>query len=159
MISRFIHIWTEEHEIGISSGGALTVSREDLQRGCEPDKCYFIQQMREVLDHDEYSLDDHDPPPDLVVEVDVTASSIPRMPIYKAIGVPEVWRWRNEQFHVFTLAEDGRYAPRNESSALPGFPFHEALRLLQLRRELNETTLAREFREFIRRASLPDHGE
>ena len=33
-----------------------------------------------------------DPPPDLVIEVDVTHSSVPRMPIYAALGVPEVWR-------------------------------------------------------------------
>jgi hypothetical protein len=80
------------------------------------------------------------------------------MPIYESIGVPEVWRWRNEQFQVFTLTE-GRYEPALESRALPGFPFAKALRLLQRRRESNETTLARQFRDFVRQHGKPPSGE
>ena len=34
-----------------------------------------------------------DPPPDLVIEVDITSPSLDRLPIYARLGVPEVWRY------------------------------------------------------------------
>jgi hypothetical protein len=33
-----------------------------------------------------------DPPPDLVIEIDMTSPSLPKFPIFAQSGVPEVWR-------------------------------------------------------------------
>src|SRR5687767_3203872 len=57
LIGHMIVDWGMEHEIPVCPAGALTVSREDLQRGCEPDKCYFIQHEEELRNRDEFSLD------------------------------------------------------------------------------------------------------
>jgi Uma2 family endonuclease len=67
----------------------LTDLREDLACGFEPDACFY-------LDHADAIAPDRpldlavDPPPDLVVEVDITRSSLDKFPIYAALGVPEV---------------------------------------------------------------------
>ena len=34
-----------------------------------------------------------DPPPDLVVEIEVTNDSRSKFPIYSTFGVPEIWRY------------------------------------------------------------------
>ncbi|MBO0719619.1 MAG: Uma2 family endonuclease, partial [Blastocatellia bacterium] len=34
-----------------------------------------------------------DPPPDIVVEIDIHHSSVAKLPIYAALGVPEIWRY------------------------------------------------------------------
>lgn len=38
-----------------------------------------------------------DPPPDLVLEIDITSSSLDKRPIYAAFGVSELWRYDGRQ--------------------------------------------------------------
>jgi len=60
-----------------------------------------------------------DPHPDLVIEVDITSPSLNKMPIFAALGVPEVWRYDGRQVSIFTLAV-GEYTQVEESAAFPG---------------------------------------
>src|SRR5437667_250218 len=60
-----------------------------------------------------------DPPPDLVIEIDPTRSSLDKLPIYTQIGVPEVWRYIGQRLMILVLRE-GAYHERNDSAALPG---------------------------------------
>ena len=47
-----------------------------------------------------------DPPPDLAIEIDVTNTSVPRMPVFAKIGVPEVWRLDERgQLRFYRLGE------------------------------------------------------
>lgn len=146
LLGRLILAWTEEHDIAVQSCGSMTFKRQDLQKGFEPDKCYYIRHEPAVRDHEELDLT-IDPPPDLAVEVDVAATSAGRMPLYAAIGVPEVWRWKEDSLQVFALSRRRRYLARNHSVCLPGFPIAEAARLLGLRHAMNETALIRLFRQ------------
>lgn len=147
IIARFIEVWTEESDIPIASCGNLTVRREDLEKGLEPDKCYYIQHEAFARGEDEVDFL-KDPPPDLVLEVDHTAKSIKKMPIYQAMGVPEVWRWNEELLTISELV-DGRYQQHEDSTALPGFPFDALKQALQQRHQIDETTLIRQFRQWL----------
>ena len=70
------------------------MSREDLDRGCEPDESFYITNVdRRPTGRGMLDLAGEDVPPDLVVEVDVSNPSVPKRPIYAALGVPEVWTW------------------------------------------------------------------
>ena len=60
-----------------------------------------------------------DPPPDLAIEVDITHSSIDRLPIFAAIGIPEVWRLAAGSLQFLHLQPDGSYQPRDPSLAFP----------------------------------------
>ena len=114
-------------------------------RGLEPDNCYYIEHESAVRDRDEVDLA-IDPPPDLAVEVDVTARSIDRMPIYAALGVSELWRWHEDKLHMLRLDSDGQYIEESASRALPGFPCERLTELIKRRTAADETTLIREFR-------------
>ncbi len=45
--------------------------------------------------------------------------SLPKLSIYAAFRVPEVWRYDGARWHVLLLADD-EYAAATESRALPG---------------------------------------
>lgn len=146
LMGRMIAVWTEERGIRIQGCGAVTFQRQP--KGLEPDRCYYIQNEKAVRRHDELDLE-RDPPPDLVVEIDVTSPSRSRLPIYAALGVPEVWWWRSEALKFFRL-EGGEYLERENSGALPGFPRQAAEALLAERRECDDTALTQRFRQQVR---------
>lgn len=148
LLSQMVQVWTEERDIPRSTGGATTLRREDLARGTEPDESFHIQHEAEVRAVEDLVLPDH-PPPDLVIEADVTHSSVPKLPIFAALGVPEVWRWKNGVLAVLHL-EAGEYVERPDSRVLPGFPFDEARRLIGVRDTMSETALMRAFRDHVR---------
>src|SRR5450759_997473 len=87
--------------------GSTTWKRSDLAKGLEGDECYYIQHEQQVRGRDDLDLR-RDPPPDLVVEVDITHHAMERLGIYAAMGVPEVWRFDGEKIEFLAL-EGGEY--------------------------------------------------
>jgi len=51
---------------------------------------------------------ERDPPPDLVVEVDITHTDINKLQLYAALGIPEFWRYNGEVWRIYSLY-DGEY--------------------------------------------------
>ncbi len=93
MLARLVVTWTEERGLPIKSGKSTTFRRRDIKRGLEPDECYWIaNEAVRGLEIRRGLTFAQDPPPDLVIEVDVTNSCVPRLPIYAALRMPEVWR-------------------------------------------------------------------
>jgi Uma2 family endonuclease len=150
LLGRCIDVWVEEMRVRIQSCGSTTFRREDLQRGFEPDHCYYIQHEPLVRDRDEELDLSVDPPPDLAIEVDITSSSINRMLIYAAFGVPEVWQWHDEQLTVFALGADANYSKLDSSRALPGFPVKQVAEFILQRKFSDELTFIDEFRGWCR---------
>jgi len=118
MIGRFVETLTEELNVEIRSLGSRTCKREDLARGLEPDKCYYIENERLIRDVKQIDLNEY-PPPDLVIEIDITSSSINRMELYANLGVPEVWCYDGSRL-IFYQLEGQEYLEREVS---PHFPF------------------------------------
>lgn len=93
---------SESLEIEIFAGGSTTFQRGDLERGFEPDECYYIQNADVMRGKNDVNLA-FDPPPDLTIQVDVKHSSLNRMSIFAAIGIPEVWRYDGEKLTIYQL--------------------------------------------------------
>ncbi len=149
LIELFIFAWTDEEQVLVQSCGSTTHRREDLDRGLEPDKCYYLEHEPVMRDHPELDLT-IDPPPDLVVEVDITSSSINRLSIYAALGVPEIWRWHDDRLQIFRLGGDRQYGESAMSQALQGFPSEKMVELILQDPYANQTSLIREFRHWCR---------
>ena len=147
LIARFIEEWTVGRNIPIIGCGSMTFQREDLDRGLEPDQCYYIQHEGVVRSRQQIDLS-VDPPPDLVIEVDHTSGSLNKMSIYAAMEVPEVWRWHEETLQVYVLVA-GRYVERDASPCLPEFPFRQLNGALPQRHSVDETSLIRHFRAAV----------
>ncbi len=145
LLGRFVEVTTEELGIEIRSLGSTTWTREDLRKGLEPDECYYIQNELAVRGKDVIDLT-IDPPPDLAIEVDSTSSSMNRMRIYAALGVPEVWRFDREILTILSLVNND-YQPREMSLVLPIFNAVVLLNFLELSLTMGETTLIRHVRQ------------
>jgi Uma2 family endonuclease len=101
----------------VYNAGSTTFARRDLQKGFESDSCYYIQHgaaMRGKTRIDPRS----DPPPDLVVEIDMTHSTLAKLSLYAQFAVPEIWRYVNGRMEILTL-EGEEYHPASQSRALP----------------------------------------
>lgn len=144
LLGRMIDQWTLLKKVEIAAGRNTTFRREDLACGLEPDNCYWIRHEKMMRGKGEVNLS-VDPPPDLVIEVDVTNPSVAKLPIYLALGVPEVWHWEEERLQVLVKSNRGSYQPRATSKELPGFPLHIAEELLQERHDKGETTLIAQY--------------
>ena len=147
LIGQLIVEWALVKRVPFQSCDTVTFQREDLSRALEPDKCYYIQHENIVRDRDELDLS-VDPPPDLVIEVDVASSSARKLKLYAAFGVPEVWHWRDEQLQILIL-RDSEYEQADDSDALSGFPIRQAVDLIVDRRSRDDMTLLLEFRNLI----------
>ena len=145
LVGRLIDEWTMASGIEIHGGRTTTFCRQDLDRGLEPDNCYWIANEARVREREQIDLT-IDPPPDLALEVDVTSAWVPKLPIYQALGVPEVWRWANENVEFVALDADGAYQPTAASICLPGFPRELMIELLRRRTTTGNNALVREFR-------------
>jgi Uma2 family endonuclease len=148
LLGRLVEAATEELNIEIRSLGSRTCSREDMARGLEPDQCYYIQHELAVRGKKQLDLN-QDPPPDLVIEIDITNSSMNRMSLYEALQVPEVWRYDGSQLTVYCL-ENKKYQITDRSEALPQLAPSQLVRFLKLAETMGETSLIRSFREWVR---------
>jgi Uma2 family endonuclease len=149
LIGRMIDQWSLRHKIHIGAGRNTTFSRKDLEQGLEPDNCYWIRNEEIMRGKDDVDLR-IDPPPDLVLEVDVTRSLIPKLPIYAALGVSEVWHWKFESLEALRLDANGQYQARKGSIELRRFPLDLAAKLVVEREGKSDTTVIQEFIRAIR---------
>lgn len=115
-LALLVDIFAEELEIDICGAGSTTFRREGLARGFEPDACYYIEHAKAVRGKAEIDLT-VDPPPDLIIEIDITSPSLNKFPIYAAMGIQEIWRYDGERIGIFTLTS-GQYLEQAESTLL-----------------------------------------
>ena len=93
-------------------------------------------------------------PPDLAVEVDISSFSRDKMSIYQAIGVPEVWVYRQGQVRIFQLQEN-QYVEVLDSPTFPAVSVQQIQEWIQYREANNDLTTLREVRGFCREAISP----
>jgi Uma2 family endonuclease len=143
-----VEVVTEETNTEIASLGSTTWSREDLQKGLEADECFYIQNEAQIRGKTEIDLTT-DPPPDLVIEVDITSSSLDRLAIYAALGIPEVWRYDGKDLTIYRLWA-GDYRRQGASQVLPLLQRDDILRFMQTSQTMGETSWVREFRQWVK---------
>jgi Uma2 family endonuclease len=145
LVGLLIGALVEELGWNMAGFGSMIVKRRRRKRGLEPDECYWIQSEPLVRCKDRIDLR-RDPSPDLVIEIDVTQSSLDRLSINAALGVPEVWRFDGQNLQVHLLGPDGRYTEGAPSRAFPFLPMADLARFLGMRSVQSETELVRQFR-------------
>jgi Uma2 family endonuclease len=88
-----------------------------------------------------------DPPPDLAIEIDITART--RFNNYEALGVPELW-WYNGSTLEISVLREGRYVDSERSLHFPDLPIMEVIPdYLEQSRPTGRTALLRSFRRWV----------
>ena len=121
MIALLIELVAAEMSLDVDSVGSTTFKREDLERGFEPDECFYFSSNAEgVRGKKNIDLDAGDLPPDLVVEIDLTNPSLNKLPTYARLGVAEVWRITGSRPEILLLVgPDAGYKVSEASRVLP----------------------------------------
>lgn len=149
-IESLVGVITDELDMNIKKFGSLTMKRSKKLKGAEPDSCYYLQNEPLVRSKQEIDLD-KDPPPDLVLEIDMSNDSLDKLPIYAAIGVPELWRFDGNKLEVFVLQElDGEYEAVSNSPTFPWMAMEVIPRFIRQSLVDGETATLRAFREWVR---------
>jgi Uma2 family endonuclease len=147
-LATLVEVLAEEMGIDVDGVGSTTFQREDLAKGFEPDACFYIQQAEQVAGKKRIDLSE-DPPPDLVIEIDITNPSLNKFPIYAQIGVPEIWHYDGQTLSVLKR-EDQAYTLVEASVVLPGIPSAQLLCFIHDSESLKRTVWLRQVREWVR---------
>ncbi|WP_437322133.1 Uma2 family endonuclease [Sorangium sp. So ce385] len=110
-IGRLVELWALARRARLYGYGSTTYRRKERQRGLEPDECYCVGKVNEKR-------------PDIAIEVFITSGGIDKLDVYRGLGVPEVWIWKEGRISVHRLGEGG-YEPIERSGMLPGLDLDE----------------------------------
>lgn len=147
-LSQVVDVVAEEFEIDYLPVGSTTYRRQSLEQGFEADSSFYI--LNERFTRDLQDIDPTvDPPPDLVIEVDVTHSSLDKLGLYATFGVPEIWRVRGDRVGLLVL-ESGSYRESAESQVIPALTADVLTRFLLRSRELRRLGWVKEVRAWAR---------
>jgi Uma2 family endonuclease len=146
-ISLLVEVIAEEINLDVENLGSTTFKRKDLKRGFEPDSCFYIQNAERIRGKLKIDLK-NDPPPDLVIEIDITSFSIDKLPIYAKLGITEIWRYDGKQLAILKL-EGRHYVEQKESVALPSLRSETLSQLMDASKSMKRT----EWLQMVRRES------
>ncbi|MHB2017331.1 MAG: Uma2 family endonuclease [Candidatus Xenobia bacterium] len=138
----------QHHRIRYRLGGIQTLKRKGLDRGTEPDDCFWVANSQRMVGVKRWYPHLH-PPPDVAVEVTITHGFLSRIPIYAALGVPEVWHFVDGKVQILRLSETGEYLTVEVSQALPQLPADVVARHLALANEMLDSDVVDRFREWL----------
>lgn len=147
LLELIITALVEELALRIKGYGSTTLDREDLQKGVEPDSCFFIQNADRFQGLDPELPDDL--PPDLAVEVDITSSSTRRLGVYQQLQVPEVWRYTKQGITISRWSDQG-YVVCEFSPTFPMISAEILAEFLQQRQTTDDIGVVRYVRGWIR---------
>lgn len=149
-LALLVEVAAEEMGIDLRRLGSTTFKRQDLLKGFEPDSCFYIQSVARVSSKKGFDLA-RDPPPDLIIEIDITSPSLDRFPIFAQTGVPEVWRYDGKRVQVFLMADGtDQYREAEHSAALPLLSSAIINQFLEESASVKSTAWLRRVRQWIR---------
>ncbi len=117
IISDLVKILLEEQDIEFNALASMTLKNKQVDKGAEPDECFYIQHELHVRGKEKIDLN-QDPPPDLVIEIDITSRT--QFDIYEKLQVPELWRFDGKTLHI-SILQEGRYQNSEKSQQFRQF--------------------------------------
>jgi len=147
-ISLLFQLLATEVEIDFVAAGSTTFRREDLHTGFEPDACFYVRYVSAIRAKEDIDLS-VDPPPDLVVEIQVTNAVLDKLSLFATVGVPEVWLHVDESVEILRLLSNS-YAKTSESSTLPGVTDGILTQFVKSRREMTNSAWINSVRDWAR---------
>jgi Uma2 family endonuclease len=148
LIALYVEVIAEELGINVRGLGSTTFRREDMQRGFDPDTCFYVQNAGLIRGKTELDLTVA-PPPDVVIEIDLTSPSLAKFPIFAQLGVPEIWRYDGRRWQIFRRA-DTTYVEQAESLAFPSLTAEILTDFLAESRTLDRLEWLRRLRAWVR---------
>ncbi|MCU1267981.1 MAG: hypothetical protein JWM21_4299 [Acidobacteria bacterium] len=133
--------------------GSTTFAREDINRGFEPDSCFYVRNEALIRGKERIDLS-VDPVPDIVVEIDITSLSVKKRAVFAQFGIPEVWRYDGASIEILTLT-GGSYIRSQASIVLPVFTAEALTKLVNDSLTLDRPEWMKRVRDWARAQKGP----
>lgn len=147
IIADLVKALLDEMDLNWESLGSTTFKQQDLSAGIEPDDCFYIQNYQLMIGKNRIDLA-IDPPPDLAIEIDVTSKT--RINAYKALKVPEIWRYEDGEIEI-NLLQGEQYIKSHISRAFPNFPVIDIIpEFVQMAKKTGMSIAIKEFRKLLK---------
>jgi Uma2 family endonuclease len=117
VFAHLVFIVAANLDIPIRSVGSTTFRRKDLERGFEPDASFYIQNEEKIRGKRQIDLT-VDPPPDIILEMEMSRSALDKLPLFASMGILEVWRCDGQRVTILLLEQDD-YREASSSQSLP----------------------------------------
>ena len=154
LLARLIETMAEELDIELDGLGSTTFKRKSLKKGLEPDECYYLKNAAAIRGKKRLDLR-RDPPPDLVIEVDLSHRTIDKRVIYAAMRVPEIWSFDRGVLEFLHL-RSGKYESREISLAFRFLKPSHVERFLQMQQSQGQTSIVKAWRAWVRKNAAAD---
>jgi Uma2 family endonuclease len=106
-------------QLPIQAAGSTTLRSSAIIKGLEPDACYYLSHAHCIMPLQDFNAETT-PPPDLVIEVNVSYADVKRNSIYAKLRVPELWVYDDESTSLQILGlRNGKYTKLKCSKELP----------------------------------------
>ncbi|RKZ83858.1 MAG: Uma2 family endonuclease [Candidatus Parabeggiatoa sp. nov. 1] len=107
---RLVEAFFEELDIENQAGGSTTFKNEEMEKGIEPDECFYFDEHATAIRWEDSGI------PDLAIEADKTSSSLEKLKGYQKLGVPEVWIYDVNQgdlkiYNGTSVVQESLYMP------------------------------------------------
>jgi Uma2 family endonuclease len=110
-IARLVELFAHVKGIDLYGYGSTTFKKEAQQRGAEPDECYLVGKK----------LHDF---PEIVLEVIHSSPLLNKLEVYAAMGVREVWVFKDGAFTLVAFdPETGAFRHAERSALVPSLDF------------------------------------
>jgi Uma2 family endonuclease len=139
LVDMVVTLLAFELGLNVDNCGAMTLRVASAQRGGEPDSCFYIANEAAVRGVEEIDLHVH-PPPDIVLEVDITSPSLDKFGLYLAARVSEVWRYDGAHMNFHALIGES-YEDASHSLCFPHLAAAMLERYLITGREQGSTAM------------------
>jgi Uma2 family endonuclease len=124
-------------EVDYEGAASTTFRKEKKKKGFEGDATFYFKNVAVIRGKSDINLS-IDPPPELVIEVDITHGSLPKFPIFSALGIEEIWRFDGEGMKFYRL-QGKAYEEVTESVCLRGVKSETVTELLFAAEEMKRS--------------------
>lgn len=152
-IDSLARVLADELDLELEPRGGATWKRRRAAAAAEPDACFYVASADRIIGKRKIDLES-DPPPDVVVEIDITNESLSKFPIYAALSVPEIWRYDGARTVFYELTGD-RYHETAESRFFPGLQPAMLTEALEQSKTAGQTKTLHAFRQAWRNRKRP----
>jgi Uma2 family endonuclease len=146
LLEQFVDMISQELKIPVGSVGSTTFR---IPSGfCEPDGCFYIANEPAVRGKRKVDLA-FDPPPDIVVEIDLSRQRMEKDELYARMAVPEIWNYDGTTLRARRLVGTA-YHPIDCSVSFPWLLVNVIAEFLERRGDTAQSEIVWAFRDFVR---------
>ena len=147
LIDRMIYLAAEKYGLDVESVGSMTIRKKSLLQGAEPDSSFYLQNASRIIG--KRTVDVRvDPPPDLLVEIDLSHDSKRKHLFYEQLGVPEIWVYDEHRLCFYELTDSG-YVETPNSKSFPILSSDVLQGFLQMSATEGQSSALRAFRNWL----------